>query len=209
VRSRSLHGKGEGAAGRELTVDGRPRLALADRTAHLLERALEPKLVPRLDDSLETGVVDAGEEGNPAAVLLLGEDGDRPGLRHRLDDQHTRHHRPARKVAAEVPLVLPDVPARDHALTRADVAGGVDHEPVKPGRELRLATELADPDAELGERFLSGVASVLRVGEQVPGKALHLRRVTFAQRLECTLVAVLSSLDQDRIAQPLVDERPL
>src|SRR5947207_6451828 len=106
-------------------------------------------------------------------------------------------------------LVLVKRLAAAHALARADVAAGVDHEAVEPRRELRLATELADPDAELGERFLSGVASVLRVGEQVPGKALHLRRVTFAQRLERTLVAVLSSLDHDRLAQPLVDEPPL
>src|SRR5439155_24686649 len=30
-----------------------------------------------------------------------------------------------------------------------------------------------------------------------------------AERLECPLVAVFRSLDQDRIAQPLVDKRPL
>src|SRR2546429_334541 len=82
------------------------RPALSDRAAHLLERALELELVTRFDDALETRVVDAREQRDPAAVLLLGEDGDRARLCHRLHDQYARHHRPAWKVPAEIPLVL-------------------------------------------------------------------------------------------------------
>src|SRR4029453_918376 len=86
---------------------------------------------------------------------------------------------------------------------------GVAAGPMEPRRELRLAAELADPHAELGECFLRGVASVLGIGEQVPGEPLHLGGVALTERLERPLVTVLRSLDQDRIAQLLVDERPL
>src|SRR5438477_1122797 len=41
------------------------------------------------------------------------------------------------------------------------------------------------------------------------GEALDLRRVALAKRLERSLVTVFCSFDQDRIAQLLVDERPL
>src|SRR6266566_4221974 len=104
------------SASRGRRADRRPRLALADRAAHLLERALELKLVARLDDPLEAGVVDAREEGDPAAVFLLREDGNSARLSHRLDDQHAGHHRPAGKVAAEEPLVPPHALEGDHAL---------------------------------------------------------------------------------------------
>src|SRR5919198_6204879 len=40
-------------------------------------------------------------------------------------------------------------------------------------------------------------------------KLLDARRVPFAQRLERARVAVFCSLDQDRVAQLLVDQRPL
>src|SRR4051812_278422 len=100
-----FHCERQRSAGGELPFDRRPRLALADRATHLLERALELKLVARLDDPLEAGVVDARKESDPAAVFLLREDGNRARLSHRLDDQHAGHHRPAGEVAAEEPLV--------------------------------------------------------------------------------------------------------
>ena len=55
---------------------------------------------PGRDDPLEAAVVDPGEERDLAAVLLLDEHGDRAGLRHRLDDEHARHHGPLREVPA-------------------------------------------------------------------------------------------------------------
>ena len=60
------------------------------------------------------------------------------------------------------------VAARAAALR--DVAARVEREPVEPRRERGLAAELADLDAELGERVLGGVARVLRVGEDVRGE---------------------------------------
>src|SRR2546428_14158735 len=48
----------------QLAVYRRLCFALADRAAHLLERALELELVPWLDDPLEAGVVDPREEGD-------------------------------------------------------------------------------------------------------------------------------------------------
>ena len=57
-----------------------------------------------------------------------------------------------------------------------EVLAGVDDEPVEPGRELRLAAELADPDDELRERVLRGVARVLGVAQQVQREPLDPRR---------------------------------
>ena len=59
---RPVHGEGERAADGELAVDGRARLALADRAAHRLEIALQRQLVAGAHDPLEADVVDAGEE---------------------------------------------------------------------------------------------------------------------------------------------------
>jgi hypothetical protein len=42
----------------------------------------------------------------------------------------------------------------------------------------------------------------------VPGEPLDLRRMSLAERGQGPLVAVLRSRDQDRVAQPLVDEDP-
>ena len=66
---------------------------------------------------------------------------------------------------------------RARLLPLGDVAARVDDEPVQPGGELRLAPELLQPDADLGERLLGGVASVLGVAQQVPGEPLDLRGV--------------------------------
>jgi hypothetical protein len=79
---------------------------------------------------------------------------------------------------------------------------------VEPGRELRLASELPDADAQLRERVLGCVARVLGIGEQVRGKTLNAWRVALAKRSEGLPVTVLRSLHQDRVAQLLVDERP-
>lgn len=105
-------------------------------------------------------------------------------------------------------LVIEQRLAAPHALPVGDVPAGVDHEPVEPGRELRFAAKLAQADAQLGERLLSGVASVLRVGEHLRGKALDPGSVPLAERRQRLAVTVLCSLDQDRITEPLVDERP-
>ena len=89
----------------ELAADVRGALALADRAAHGVDLADEVERVARLDDPLELHVVDAREERELAAVLLLGEDRDRSALRHRLDHQHARHHGPLGEVARPPPLL--------------------------------------------------------------------------------------------------------
>ena len=88
-----------------------------------------------------------------------------------------------------------------------EVLAGVDDEPVQPGRELRLAPELADADDELRERVLCGVACVLRVAQQVQRELLDPRRVALAERCERRSVASLRARHEDRVGQPLVDER--
>jgi hypothetical protein len=80
---------------------------------------------------------------------------------------------------------------------------------VQPRGEARIASKLRDPDAQLDERLLRCVTRVFGIGEDMGRDALDARRVAVAERVERTLVAVLRSSDQDRIAQPLVDERPL
>ena len=91
---------------------------------------------------------------------------------------------PGRVAVARDALVLVQRLAAADALPVGDVQAGVDHQPVEPGRELRLAAELAQPDAQLGERLLSGVASVLRIGEHLRGKTLDPRSMPLAERGE-------------------------
>ena len=57
------------------------------------------------------------------------------------------------------------------------VAARVDDEPVQPGRELRLAAELLEADADLRERFLRRVARVLGVPQEMPREPLDPRGV--------------------------------
>ena len=54
------------------------------------------------------------------------------------------------------------------------VEARVDDEPVQPGRELRAAAELLQPDAHLRERLLRGIVSVVRVAQDVACEPFHL-----------------------------------
>ena len=78
---------------------------------------------------------------------------------------------------------------------------------MEPGRELRLAAELADPDDELRERVLRRVARVLGVAQQVQREPLDPRGVPLAERRERLLVAGLGARHENRVGEPLVDER--
>ena len=62
-----------------------------------------------------------------------------------------------------------------HRATLGGVTARVDDEPVQPGGELRVAAELLQADAELGESLLRGVARVLGIAQEVPREALDLR----------------------------------
>ena len=98
---------------------------------------------------------------------------------------------------------------RPRPLPLGHVAAGIDDEAVQPGGELRLAAELAQADAELRERFLRGVARVLRVAQQMAREPLDTRRMTGAERLERTIVAALRAGHEDRVAEALVVEGAL
>ena len=79
---------------------------------------------------------------------------------------------------------------------------------MQPRRELRLAPELLDLDAELRQRLLRRVARVLGIAEQMARELLHARRMPFAERLESPRIAVFRSFHQDRITQPRIRKRP-
>ena len=95
-----------------------------------------------------------------------------------------------------------------HALARADVVAGVDDQPVQPGGELGLAAVLPQTDAELGERLLGCVTGVLGISEHTQGKPLDAGGMALTERCERLGVAVLGTSDQNRITEPLVDQRP-
>ena len=97
---------------------------------------------------------------------------------------------------------------RPRPLSGGHVAAGVHGQAVEPRPELRVAAELADAHAELRKRLLGRVACVLRIVQQMTGEPLHTWGMPLAQCGERRTVAVLRSGHQDRIAQPLVRERP-
>ncbi len=85
------------------------------------------------------------------------------------------------------------------------VAARVHDEAVQPRRELRVAAELRQPDAHLGERFLRRVTRIFGIAQHVAREALHPRPVARAQSLERGAIARLRPRDEDRVAQLFVD----
>ena len=67
-----------------------------------------------------------------------------------------------------------------HPLPLSHVAARIDNEPVQPRRELRLAPELPQADAELRERLLRSVARILRIAEEASREPLDTRRMAGA-----------------------------
>ena len=111
-------------------------LPIGPRTRSSIARQLQ--LVAGLDDPLEADAVDAREQREPTAVLLLGEHGDGAGLRHRLDDQDPGHDRPAGEVPREVPLVRLNALARDRTRSRLQLDDLVDQQEGITMRQDRL-----------------------------------------------------------------------
>ena len=89
----------------------------------------------------------------------------------------------------------------------SNVLARVDDEAVEPGRELRLALELAYALHELHERLLRGVAGILGVAQDVLRDAMDTLRMTFTQRGQRKLVSVFCTSHKDGVGKPLVDER--
>jgi biotin-[acetyl-CoA-carboxylase] ligase BirA-like protein len=128
-------------------------------------------------------------------------------LRGQLVAQLRKGRLVRRVCVARDALVLEERLAAAHPLAVGDVEARVDDEPVEPGRELGVAAKLAQPHAELRERFLGGVAGVLGIREQVRGEPLDAWGVPLAERRERLRVAVVGPLDEDGITELLVDER--
>ena len=159
----------------ELAADSRPRLAATDRAAHRLEQALEGQLLARADDALEPDVVDACEQRELAAILLLDEHGDRAGLRERLDHLHAGHDR----VAGEVPgaILFGDHLARDdaragleleHLVEQAGTGRGAEGSPRSaPCRRARSCDALLEPFAKAVSR---AVRVALRRADRHPAR---------------------------------------
>ena len=97
------------------------------------------------------------------------------------------------------PSILEQRLAGSSPLPVPHVSTGVDRQPVQPGRELRLAPELLDLDAELRQRLLRRIACILGIAKQMARELLHARRVPLAERLESPRIAVFRSFHQDRI----------
>ncbi len=126
----------------------------------------------------------------------------RPSSR-RVSEAVERGHRVA---VARGPLVgAQRLGAADRPRLR-EVLAGVHDEAVQPGRELRLAPELADPDDELRERVLGRVARVLRVAQEMQRDLLDARGVALAERRERGRVAGLGASHEDRIRETVVGE---
>src|SRR6266542_1399640 len=136
----------------KLAADRGAHLALADRAAHRLDVADEVEHLAGAHDPLEPHVVDAGKEGEPAAVLRLREHRHRTALRERLDHLHARHDR----VAGEMPgavLVGHGLPG-DHPLAWDELEYLV-HEQ----EWIAMREDLLDlPLAEVGRHTLTLVA---------------------------------------------------
>src|SRR6266550_1197473 len=118
----------ESRAAGKLAVHPRLRLATPDRTADTFEITAQLEHVTRLDDPLEPAVVDPCEERELASILLFAENGDRARLRECFHDQHAGHHRPVRKVAAEIPLVGAHRLSRDRSFAGPKLEHFVDEE---------------------------------------------------------------------------------
>src|SRR3989442_1048257 len=140
----SLHRERQRRPTGQFPVDARLGLPAANRPAHPFELTAQLEHVARLDEALESAVVDAREEGQPAAVLVLAQHRDGAGLCKGFDDQYARHHRPVGEVALEVPLVLAHGLPRNGSVTRSKLEYLVDQEEGLAVREDlldRLAAE--------------------------------------------------------------------
>jgi BirA family transcriptional regulator, biotin operon repressor / biotin---[acetyl-CoA-carboxylase] ligase len=94
--------------------------------------------------------------------------------------------------------------SRPHALAVLKVVAGVHDEPVEPGGKLRFTAKLAQARAELDERLLRSVASVLHVADEVSGEAVDARRVPLDEHIERGPVPRARLRDKREITEPPV-----
>ena len=98
---------------------------------------MQGELVARDDEPPPAHLLDATEQRQLARVAVVGEDGDRPGLRQRLELDHTREHRVAREVARQEGLLAGDPIAGGHGGRGVEGVDGVDEAERRPMREQR------------------------------------------------------------------------
>src|ERR1700712_5641508 len=94
----------------KLSLDVRLAARTTDQSPYLDYRDLEPQLVARQDGAPEAHAIDPGKVDDFFLRMFKSSHHEHPAhLRHRLDDEHARHDRVARKVAAKERLVDGDV----------------------------------------------------------------------------------------------------
>ena len=133
---------------------GRARLAhlhvapeAREPAAPALEPHLEPELVARHDRPPELRLVEADDADLERARVGSGlEQPDARGLRQRLEDQHTRHHRLVGEVAGE------EVLAARHVLGRHQAAARVVLEDAVHEDERVVRRDLADQPPDVAGR---------------------------------------------------------
>jgi BirA family transcriptional regulator, biotin operon repressor / biotin---[acetyl-CoA-carboxylase] ligase len=89
---------------------------------------------------------------------------------------------------------------------RNPVVASVHNEPMQPRGELGLAPKLAQPRAELDQRFLRGIACLFDVSDHLRGDALDARRVALDERLERRSVSICGLCDEIHVAELSVGE---
>ena len=110
----------------------------------------------------------------------------------------------ARRLAGEVELLCPADP-----LPGGEIAARIDDDAMKPGGELCVAPELAEPSAELLERLLGGVPGILEVEHEMLCEPLDARRVALDQRVERMAVPAVCLRHEIHVAEGAVREPPL
>jgi BirA family biotin operon repressor/biotin-[acetyl-CoA-carboxylase] ligase len=92
-----------------------------------------------------------------------------------------------------------------NALEGNAIAAGVHDEPVQPRGELRLAAELAQTRADLHQRLLGRIASLLEVAEKLRGEPVHPRRIALDEHIQGAVVAARGLAHELAVAQALVE----
>ena len=94
------------------------------------------------------------------------------------------------------------------ALAREAIAARVHDQAMEPGGELRLSAELAQPRAQLDERFLRGVPRLLEIAHDLRGEPVDSRGMPLDERVERPSVAVSCLADEVHVTELPVCERP-
>ncbi len=84
-----------------------------------------------------------------------------------------------------------------------EILARVHNEPVQPGCELRITSELTQPHDEFGKRILARIARILGIAQKVQSNPLHPRLVSNAKHFQCRAITVLCPLHEDGVGKTL------